>query len=116
MDDCIFCKIAAGDIPTKRLYEDELVLCFPDLNPLAPVHILIIPKIHCKDLTELAEHPQCAEIMAAVARATKRMAEEFGIAESGFRLINNCGPHGCQSVFHVHFHLLGGKQLPADLG
>ena len=108
MSDCIFCKIAAGEIPSACLYEDENVFAFRDINPQAPVHFLVIPKEHIASVAELnAENSvivsKCFEVIAKVA------AQE-GL-ESGYRVISNCGPDAGQTVPHLHFHVLGGKPL-----
>lgn len=109
MTDCIFCKIVRGEIPSDRVYEDEHVLAFRDINPQAPVHILVITKEHLPDL--LALPPEAAHLHAAIARATQSIARDQGIAESGFRLSTNVGRDAGQVVFHLHFHIVGGRQL-----
>ncbi|HBP39170.1 MAG TPA: histidine triad nucleotide-binding protein [Clostridiales bacterium] len=115
MEDCIFCKIASGQIPAKMVFEDESVVAFHDLHPAAPVHILIVPRHHAGDLLELAADPEGAAIMAAVLQAVPRVAEAAGVARSGFRLIVNCGEDGGQTIRHVHFHLIGGRTLGEKL-
>lgn len=109
-DDCIFCKIAAGEIPSAKVYEDENVLAFRDIAPQAPVHIVFIPKDHilssADDINE-----ENAKIIADIFVAIKKTAQALGL-ENGYRIINNCGEDGAQSVKHIHFHLLGGKKLP----
>jgi histidine triad (HIT) family protein len=109
--DCIFCKIAAGEIPCDRVYEDENVLAFRDIHPQAPVHVLIMPKKHMKNALEC--DPETA---VAVFHAIKEVAKSEGVSESGFRAVTNCGPDGAQSVGHLHFHLLGGTQLSGRMG
>ncbi len=109
MSDCIFCKIAAGEIPAEIVYEDEQVLAFKDIKPVTPVHILLITKKHISDLTAIG--PEDKELIGHLHLAAVKVAEEMGIAEKGFRLVNNCKEHGGQVVFHLHFHLLGGKRL-----
>jgi histidine triad (HIT) family protein len=111
MDDCIFCKIAAGEIPAKMVYEDEQVVAFQDLHPVAPVHVLIVPRHHAGDILELAADPAASQVCAAVLRAVPLVAERMGVAADGFRLINNCGEAGGQTIRHVHFHLIGGRRL-----
>ena len=106
---CLFCKIIAGDIPSAKVYEDEHVFAFRDINPQAPVHVLIVPKKHMANILELAGDG--AGIADAVVNAVKVIAEQEGIAESGFRVITNCGRDGAQTVEHLHFHLLGGAAL-----
>jgi histidine triad (HIT) family protein len=109
MTDCIFCKIVAGEIPGERVYEDEQVVAFDDINPLAPVHVLIVPRAHVATLDELADPPP--GLGRAVLRAAAEIARQRGIADDGYRLVANCKRHGGQEVFHVHFHLMGGRQL-----
>lgn len=109
MTDCIFCKIARGEIKSELLYEDDLVVAFRDLHPQAPVHLLIIPRRHAASILDMnGEH---AGVMDAVARAAKALAAKFGCAERGFRLVTNIGPDAGQSVHHLHFHLLAGRLL-----
>ncbi|MDS1029445.1 histidine triad nucleotide-binding protein [Bacillota bacterium LX-D] len=109
MSDCIFCKIINKEIPGEIVYEDELVLAFRDIKPLAPIHILIIPKKHIPDLTSLES--QDKELIGHIHLVAKKLARQEGIAEKGFRLVNNCKQDGGQVVYHLHFHLLGGRQL-----
>lgn len=104
--DCIFCKIIAGEIPSQKVYEDERVLAFRDINPQAPVHVLIVPKKHLKNVLECDD-----ETAAAVLRAIREIARSEGVSVSGFRVVTNCGRDGAQSVEHLHFHLLGGDKL-----
>lgn len=106
---CLFCKIIAGEIPSAKVYEDEHVFAFRDIAPQAPVHVLIVPKKHMANILELAGDG--AGIADAVVNAVKVIAEQEGVAESGFRVITNCGRDGAQSVEHLHFHLLGGAAL-----
>ncbi|MFQ6111285.1 MAG: histidine triad nucleotide-binding protein [Nitrospinota bacterium] len=108
-EDCIFCKIAAGEIPSKKVREDEALLAFEDINPQAPVHILIIPKAHIPTLLDLKEGDE--GLLGAIFRLAGELARERGIAERGFRLVANCNPESGQSVFHIHFHLLGGRPM-----
>ena len=110
--DCIFCKIIAGEIPSARVYEDEWVYAFRDIQPLAPVHVLIVPKTHvcCTDKIDASNSPLVAKIFEAI----PKIAASEGLT-NGYRVINNCGEDGCQSVKHLHFHLLGGKKLPDSL-
>ena len=104
--DCIFCKIIAGEIPSTKVYEDDKVMAFRDVNPQAPVHVLIVPKKHMANVLECD-----AETAAALTAAIAKVAELEGVVEDGFRVLSNCGRNGCQSVNHLHIHLLGGKQL-----
>ena len=106
---CLFCKIIAGEIPSAKVYEDEHVYAFRDIAPQAPVHVLIVPKKHMANILELAGED--AGIADAVVKAVKIIAEQEGVAESGFRVITNCGRDGAQTVEHLHFHLLGGAAL-----
>lgn len=106
MSDCLFCKIIAGEIPSAKVYEDEKVFAFRDINPQAPAHILLVPKKHMKNILECD-----AETAAALADAIRAVAAQEGLAEDGFRVVSNCGKNGCQSVAHLHIHLLGGAQL-----
>ena len=115
MEDCIFCKIIAGQIPSQMVYQDEKVVAFHDLHPVAPVHILIVPRHHAGDILELAENPAGAGVMAAILAAVPRIAELTGVSANGFRLINNCGDDGGQTIRHVHFHLIGGQSFGEKL-
>lgn len=114
MSDCLFCKIIAGEIPSTKVYEDEYVYAFKDINPLAPVHVLIVPKEHISGASEITS--ENSAVVSKIFETAAKLAKELGIAEDGFRIVTNCGDHGCQSVHHLHFHLLGGKQLTADMG
>ena len=109
MEDCIFCKIARGEIPSSKVYEDEQVVAFNDLNPQAPVHVLIVPKAHYANLNEAGGIPEA--LLAALLRAASRIAAQLGLDKSGYRIVSNCGPDACQSVQHLHIHLLGGAKL-----
>ncbi len=108
MSDCIFCKIAAGEIPSTKVYEDEKILAFKDINPQAPVHILIIPKAHYESVNALDE--TSAPIVGDIMLVAKRLAAEFKL-DSGYRIITNIGDDGGQTVKHLHFHLIGGVKL-----
>lgn len=111
MEDCIFCKIVKGEIPSEKVYEDDKILAFKDINPAAPIHILVIPKEHFKDV--LGVKAENKDIIADVFQAINKIAEKLGIEEDGFRIINNCGKDAGQEVMHLHFHLLaGGKMGP----
>ena len=113
MENCLFCKIIAGEIPSKKVYEDENVYAFHDINPNAPVHVLVIPKKHIASVQEVtAENIQA---VSAVLQAIPVIAAELGLAEKGYRVITNCGEDGGQTVKHLHFHILGGKKLPVTL-
>jgi histidine triad (HIT) family protein len=106
--DCLFCKIAAGEIPSKKVYEDEKVLAFYDIEPQAPVHFLVIPKTHITGADKIA--PENEAIVGHIFSAIAKTAKELGL-ENGFRVVNNCGKDAMQSVEHLHFHVLAGRQL-----
>ena len=108
MSDCIFCKIANKEINSNLVYEDESVVAFRDLNPQAPQHILIIPKKHVANITELDDKEIAAHIFTEV---VPKIAKEVGVAESGFRLVINTGEEGGQTVNHLHVHLIGGRKM-----
>lgn len=108
MADCIFCKIANGEIPSNKVYEDETVLAFHDLDPQAPVHVLLIPKEHIASAKEIT--PKNSAVVAHIFETAAKLAGELGL-ENGFRIVNNCGEDGMQSVQHLHFHLLGKKRM-----
>lgn len=107
--DCIFCKIVEGSIPSKKVFENERVLAFQDIQPAAPVHILIIPKKHIPTMNDVADEDN--ELIGELFAAARRIAKEQGIAEAGYRLINNVNSDGGQVVYHLHIHLLGGQKL-----
>ena len=109
MEDCIFCKIVKGEIPSKKVYEDEEILAFEDINPMAPVHILVIPKKHIKSVNELEEEDN--KLIGKIFLVIKNIAKEKGIDEKGYRVVTNIGENGGQEVKHLHFHILGGKKL-----
>lgn len=113
-DDCIFCRIADGKIKSNIVYQDENILAFPDINPLAPTHILIIPRKHIPTVGEMSSAD--AFLIAEMAKAAGKLAKEQGVAEKGFRLVINNGPEGGQGVYHLHMHLLGGRLLGSKLG
>ena len=107
--DCIFCKLANGEIPTNLVYEDENVAAFKDMNPATPHHILVVPKKHYSSLEDISLEEM--GIMAEIHKAIRKVAEKEGFAKDGYRIINNCGNHGGQEVMHIHYHVLGGKKL-----
>ncbi|KYH28576.1 MULTISPECIES: histidine triad nucleotide-binding protein [Clostridium] len=109
MEECIFCKIIKGEIPCKKVYEDDKVLGFEDINPKAPVHVLLIPKKHIKSLNDLCEED--SDIISHMMLMVKKVAEKVNIRDNGYRLVVNCGKDGGQEVPHIHFHILGGKPL-----
>ncbi len=112
--DCVFCRIVAGEIPADILYQDEGVIAFRDINPMAPTHLLIIPRKHIPSLAHLpdAETP----LIGHMAKIANQLAKDQGIFESGYRLAISCGEQGGQVVPHLHMHLLGGRQLSDALG
>jgi histidine triad (HIT) family protein len=108
-DDCLFCKIIAGELPATIIYQDEKVMAFRDLYPKAPTHILIVPRKHLATLNDMQEGDK--ELMGHIAYVAKQLAKELGISESGYRILMNCNGDGGQVVFHIHMHLLGGRLL-----
>jgi len=114
MCDCLFCKIIAGEIPSEVVYEDEQVTAFRDINPVAPTHILIIPNKHIASINELT--PGDESLVGHLFAAAKDLAKQEGIAESGYRLIINVGPHGGQEIYHLHLHLIGGQKMRYPMG
>lgn len=109
MEDCIFCKIVKKEIPSTIVYEDEDILAFNDINPVTPVHILVIPKKHIESLAEIKEEDE--KLIGKIHTTIKKIANQVGILDKGFRVIVNCGEDGGQEVKHLHFHILGGKKL-----
>lgn len=107
--DCIFCKIASGEIPAEIVYENEHVVAFKDIAPEAPVHIVVIPKKHYTNIIDMDE-TELSSVLE-IHKAIRKIAEDTGIAEDGFRIVNNCNEQGGQTVFHLHYHLLGGRNL-----
>lgn len=105
---CLFCKIAKGEIPSQKVYEDERILAFRDINPQAPIHVLIIPKQHIESINEITA--ENSAIIAYIFEKLPQIAREAGLT-NGYRIISNIGDDGRQSVKHMHFHILGGKQL-----
>lgn len=108
MSDCLFCKIAAGAIPSRRCYEDDDLVAFHDVSPQAPVHVLVVPRRHLASLDAAVE--QDGALLGRLLLVIRALARELGI-QSGYRVVNNCGASAGQSVFHVHFHLLGGRPM-----
>ncbi len=111
--DCIFCKIVKGEIPSKKAYEDEKILAFYDINPQAPIHILVIPKVHIASVDEINEDN--SEIISHIFKTIPKIAKEHAVNDKGYRVISNCGDDACQSVKHLHFHILGGRQLSESM-
>ena len=114
MSDCIFCKIVAGKIPSTPVYDDDQVIAFRDINPVAPVHVLIVPKSHIPSVNDLSDNDKL--LMGHLLITAKKIAEQEGIAQSGYRLIINTGSDGRQEVFHIHLHLLGGQVMRHPMG
>lgn len=110
--DCLFCSIVKGEIPSKKVYADDMVYAFRDIHPMAPTHVLIVPKCHIQSANEVTEEnsPYVAHIFEVI----PKIAKAEGLT-NGYRVITNCGEDGCQSVKHLHFHLLGGKKLPESM-
>ena len=108
MNDCLFCKIIAGEIPSTKVYEDDLMLAFRDLDPQAPVHVLMIPKTHIASADALTE--ENASVVAHIFAMASKIAAAEGL-HNGYRIVNNCGEDGGQTVQHLHFHLLGGRSM-----
>ncbi len=112
-ENCIFCKLANGIIPTEFVYESERICAFKDVSPKAPVHILIVPKKHIDSLQTASEEDR--GILAEILFAATEIARTFGVSESGYRVITNIGEDGGQSVHHLHFHVIGGRKLLLDI-
>ena len=111
--DCIFCKIVKGEIPSNKAYEDENILAFHDIAPQAPVHVIVIPKKHIQSANEI--NAENSDVIAKIFEVIPKIAADCGL-ENGYRIITNIGDDGCQSVKHIHFHILGGKKLAESLG
>jgi histidine triad (HIT) family protein len=109
MTDCIFCKIAAGEIPAEFIYEDDQVVGFRDLNPQAPTHVLLIPRRHIETLNDL--RPEDEPLLGHLFTAAAEVAQREGLADNGYRTLINCNADGGQTVFHLHLHLLGGRRM-----
>ena len=109
MEDCLFCKIIKGEIPSNKVYEDEEILAFKDINPVAPIHILVIPKKHIDSLAHMEKEDEM--IVGKIYGVINKIAEEQGFKENGYRVIVNCGKDAGQEVMHLHFHLLAGKKF-----
>lgn len=109
MDDCLFCKIVSKEIPAEIVYEDDQVLAFKDINPAAPVHVLLVTKEHIASLNDISAYQK--ELMGHLQFVASKVAQDMGIAQEGYRMVLNCGKWGGQEIMHIHFHLLGGKEL-----
>ncbi|MXY89878.1 MAG: histidine triad nucleotide-binding protein [Gammaproteobacteria bacterium] len=114
VQDCIFCKIVAGEIPCEQVYADDLIIAFHDISPQAPTHILVIPRKHISDMNEASAEDQA--VLGHMMLRASEIAAEAGLAESGYRLALNTGPDARQSVFHIHLHILGGRRLTGQMG
>ena len=112
MENCLFCKIVAGIIPSTKVYEDDSILAFRDINPQAPVHVLVIPKVHIQDTDGITA--ENSAVVAHIFEVIPQIAKAEGLA-NGYRVISNCGPDSGQMVPHLHFHILGGKALSAEM-
>ena len=110
--DCLFCKIIAGDIPSTKVYEDDLVYAFRDINPQAPTHILVIPKAHIDSVNGITRDN--SSVVAHIFEVLPEIAKAEGL-ENGYRVVSNCGQDAGQTVFHLHFHILGGKELSLEM-
>jgi histidine triad (HIT) family protein len=113
MKDCVFCKIVSGEIPTEFLYEDDFVVAFRDLHPIAPVHILVIPKRHIESVADFKETDE--KLAGRMIIVAQKIAEDLKISEKGYKLLFRVGEHGGQEVRHVHLHLIGGAKLREDI-
>ena len=111
--DCIFCKIIAGDIPSSKVYEDEYCYAFRDINPQTPVHVLVVPKEHISSADGI--NAENSRFVAAIFEAIPKIAASEGLV-GGYRVITNCGDDACQTVKHLHFHIMGGRRLPENMG
>ena len=109
MKDCLFCKIVNGEIPSNKVFEDEQLIVFRDISPMAPVHVLLVPKKHLNSLNEVTSED--AGLIAHIFKVAAHVAADLCVSESGYRVVNNCGKDGGQTVDHLHFHLLGGRYL-----
>ena len=114
MSDCIFCKIISGEIPSQKLYQDELVTAFRDIHPVAPTHVLIIPNKHIPSVNEVT--PEDEAMLGHLYSVARQLAVQEGIQEQGYRLIVNTGPHAGQDVYHLHLHLIGGQRMRHPMG
>ena len=108
-ENCLFCKIIRGDIPSEKVYEDDMLVAFRDVEPQAPFHFLIVPRRHIRTALDLSANDD--GLLGRIFQVANKLAVEFGFAEEGFRVVNNCQEGGGQSVWHIHFHLLGGRQM-----
>lgn len=107
--DCLFCKIIAGEIPSTKVYEDDMILAFRDIEPQAPEHIVIVPKEHIASANDIT--PENSKYVAHIFEKAAEITKQLGISENGYRIVNNCGKDGGQTVGHLHFHLMGGREF-----
>ena len=114
MEDCLFCKIVKGEIPSTVVYQDEQVTAFRDINPVAPTHILVIPKKHIVSTNDVSEEDE--QLLGHMLAVVKPIADKEGITDSGYRLIINTGPNANQVIFHLHLHILGGQRMQHPMG
>ena len=113
MEECVFCKIIKGEIPSNIVYEDDRVIAFYDVNPAAPIHILVVPKKHIETLLDVSEED--GDLISYIYKIINKIAKDEGFADNGFRVIANCGEDSGQEVKHIHFHVLAGKKLDAKI-
>ncbi len=113
-DDCLFCKIIAGEIPSNKVYSDDDVVAFEDIKPLAPVHVLVVPRKHIVDMLAASDEDQA--LLGTLLLRANDITRQLGIHESGFRYVLNTGPHSCRTIFHLHLHILGGRQMELSMG
>lgn len=113
-DNCLFCRIISGEIPSQKVWEDDRCFAFRDIAPQAATHILLVPRRHVAGLNDIEAMPDGE--LAALLRAARLIARQEGIDQTGYRVLSNCGPQACQSVQHLHFHILGGQQLSERMG
>ncbi len=114
VEECLFCRIISGEIPSEVVYQDDEFLAFKDIHPQAPTHILIIPKIHFDSLVEISDQQE--KLMGRLVIIAKKLAKKEGLAKNGYRLVLNCGAEGGQVVPHLHLHLIGGRKLNGKIG
>lgn len=114
MENCLFCEIVSGAIPSTKVYENDLILAFDDIHPMAPVHVIVVPKRHIPTLMDIGKGD--AETVTAMIAAAQEIARMKGVAERGFRTVINCNAEGGQVIFHLHMHILGGRNLADNLG
>lgn len=113
MEECLFCKIVEGKIPSNKVYEDEYVYAFKDIEPAAPVHVLVVPKKHISCLNDISEEDE--DLLGKIFVAIKKITKELGIDKNGYRIVNNCGKDAGQTVMHLHFHILAGVKMGEKL-